>query len=43
MLETELAKLIKNAWKQLALADQTDADEVKAVLIELLGKLDKGE
>jgi len=41
-----LAKLIKNGWKDLALADQDDAAEMYGVikdLLEALEKLEEGE
>ena len=38
-----LAKLIKNGWKDLALADQTDADEMREIVRDLLESLEKIE
>lgn len=38
-----LAKLIKNGWKELALSDQTDADEVVQIVRNLLESLEKLE
>lgn len=40
MSEKDVANLIKNTWKSLALADQTDAEVVKTILTELLDNLD---
>lgn len=35
-----LATAIKNGWKKLALADQSDADELAKVIKELLEELE---
>lgn len=35
-----LATLIRNTWKQLALADQTDAEALAELLKETLGNLE---
>ncbi len=38
-----LAKLSKSGWKKLANADQSDADEVIAILKEILEGIDQIE
>lgn len=38
-----LSKIVKQAWKSLATADQNDSEEVKAVLIEALEAIDAME
>ncbi|MDB5340763.1 MAG: hypothetical protein JWN70_6382 [Planctomycetaceae bacterium] len=38
-----LAKLSKSGWKKLANCDQSDADEVLAILREVLESIDKIE
>lgn len=41
MDEPKLAQITRAAWKRLAKADQTDADELATQLKDLLDKLDK--
>ena len=36
----KLMKIIRNGWKQLAIADQSDADEVAKILRETLEALE---
>ncbi len=43
MPATTISNVIRNAWKALALADQTDADEVLAVLKAALASLEELE
>lgn len=38
-----LATVIKNGWKKLALADQADSDELATIYKELLEELEKIE
>lgn len=38
-----LAKIVKSGWKQLALADQTDADELVEILRDVLESIEKLE
>lgn len=43
MSDTELktlAKISKGGWKKLANADQSDGDEMKAILVEVLEAID---